>query len=117
MSAGPSTPSTTPVRMREDSWEKAIWRATSSNVPGMDGDTTYKPANDRRIRTSPSPAVPYGSKGIRFRWRCRNTSPRAVCLVDLVCFVYLVDLVHLVSFVQPKTRQTRKTKQRSSYVC
>jgi nitrite reductase/ring-hydroxylating ferredoxin subunit len=46
---------------------EGLWRATSSNVRGTDGDLTYKPANDRRIRTSPSPAVPYGSKETRFR--------------------------------------------------
>src|SRR4029077_7728101 len=48
--------------------------------------------------------------------RSRPTSP--VCLVhlvDLVCFGYLVDLVHLVMFAQSKTRQTRRTKHRSSY--
>src|SRR4029077_9488575 len=51
--------------------------------------------------------------------RSRPTSP--VCLVhlvDLVCFFYLVDVVHLVIFAQSKTRQTRqsrRTKQRSSY--
>src|SRR5437660_3660850 len=73
MSEDPSTPSTTPVHMREDRSEKAIWMATSSNVPGTDGGTTSKPANDRRIRTSPSPAVPYELKGIKFRWRCRRT--------------------------------------------
>src|SRR5713101_2396179 len=75
MSTDPSTPSTTPVRMREDRSEKGIWMATSSNVRGTDGDSTYKPANDRRIRPSPSTAVPSGSKEIKFRWRYRNTSP------------------------------------------
>src|SRR5712691_6548172 len=75
MSTDPSTPSTTPVRMREDRSEKGIWMATSSNVRGTDGDSTYKPANDRRIQPSPSTAFSSGSKEIKFRWRYRRTSP------------------------------------------
>ena len=75
MSTDPSTPSTTPVHMREDRSEKVIWMELSSNVRGTAGDSTYKPENDPRIPLSPSPAVPSESKGIRFRSRCRRTSP------------------------------------------
>jgi len=73
--------------------------ALSSNVRGTDGATTYKPANDRKILTSPSPAVPSGSKGIRFWSRYQRTSPSPVCLVYLACPVYLVCFVYLVGLI------------------
>jgi len=70
----PSMPSTTPARTQEDRLEKASWMVASSNVHGMDGDSMCKPANDRRIPTSPSPAAQSGLKGIRFKWHCRKVS-------------------------------------------
>src|SRR4030065_114608 len=77
MSTDHFMPSITPVPMREDRSEKAIWTATSWNARGTDGNSTYRPANDRRTRTSPSPAVLYGSKEIRFKSRYRTTLLRA----------------------------------------
>jgi hypothetical protein len=53
--------------MQEDRSEKAIWKATSSNVHGTDGNSMSEAENDRKIRTSRSPAVRCGSKGIRFK--------------------------------------------------
>src|SRR5882762_9144939 len=52
MSTGPSTPSTTPVRMREDRSEKAIWMATSSNVRGMDRSEERRVGKECRSRWS-----------------------------------------------------------------
>ena len=83
-------PSTTPARTQEDRSEKASWMVASSNAHGTDGDSMCKPANDRKIRKSPSPVVWSGLKEITFRWRCRKVSNNTVYLVYSVCLVYLV---------------------------